>query len=56
MSREYQNTDPLSLAKQAENDLNSHAAKHGHDTRSGASDSSTLFTLPFPHFLGGHVC
>lgn len=48
MSREYQNADPLELAKQAEQDLNSEAAKKGHDLAGtargghGASDSSTF--------------
>lgn len=52
MSREYQNADPLTLAKQAEHDLNSQAAKQGHnlDHRSkgshGASDSSAYSILP----------
>lgn len=35
MSAEYQGQDPLKLAQQAEQDLNSHAAKHG----GAASDS-----------------
>lgn len=47
MSAEYQGKDPLELAKQAEADLNSGAAKRGHDLAggarggAGASDSST---------------
>ncbi|KAI9881528.1 MAG: hypothetical protein M1830_000091 [Pleopsidium flavum] len=36
MSAEYANQDPLAIAKQAEQDLNSQSAKHGH----GSSDSS----------------
>ncbi|KAI9707995.1 MAG: hypothetical protein M1820_004414 [Bogoriella megaspora] len=45
MSAEY-TEDPLTIAKQAEQDLNSHAAKHGHDANlsrqhgKGASDST----------------
>ncbi|KEQ86053.1 hypothetical protein M438DRAFT_270235 [Aureobasidium pullulans EXF-150] len=31
MSAEYQNQDPIKLATQAEQDLNSHTAKHGHN-------------------------
>ena len=30
MSAEYEGQDPLDIAKQAERDLNSHEAKHGH--------------------------
>jgi hypothetical protein len=41
MSAEYKNTDPITIAKQAERDLNSDAAKKG------KSDSSTLLPLPF---------
>ncbi|KAH7130256.1 hypothetical protein B0J11DRAFT_522746 [Dendryphion nanum] len=41
MSSEYSSTDPLTLAKQAERDLNSHAAIHGHEGRKGTSDSTT---------------
>lgn len=46
MSAEYQNQDPIKLATQAEQDLNSHTAKHGHNADlssnhgHGASDSS----------------
>lgn len=46
MSAEYQNQDPIKLATQAEQDLNSHSAKHGHNADlssnhgHGASDSS----------------
>ena len=46
MSQEYAGQDPLEIAKQAEADLNSTAAKHGHDANisaragKGASDSS----------------
>ncbi|KAF2186171.1 hypothetical protein K469DRAFT_706831 [Zopfia rhizophila CBS 207.26] len=46
MSREYQNTDPLTIAKEAEQDFNSHPAKSGHDLKPasryghGASDST----------------
>ncbi|EON63250.1 hypothetical protein W97_02477 [Coniosporium apollinis CBS 100218] len=46
MSAEYKGQDPLEIAKQAEADLNSHAAKHGHDANissghgKGASDST----------------
>ncbi|KAK8207891.1 hypothetical protein M8818_004144 [Zalaria obscura] len=46
MSAEYKGQNPLDIAAQAERDLNSHAAKHGHDAdRSanhgkGASDST----------------
>jgi len=46
MSAEYKGQDPLDIAKQAEQDLNSHTAKHGHDANlssnhgHGASDST----------------
>ena len=49
MSEAYKGQDPIKIAHEAEKDLNSHAAKHGHDAdRSaqhghGASDSSTYF-------------
>lgn len=51
MSAEYKGQNPLDIAAQAERDLNSHAAKHGHDAdRSanhgkGASDSSKIPSL-----------
>lgn len=38
MSAEYKGQDPLDIAKQAERDLNSHAAKHG--LSSGASSKT----------------
>ncbi|KAK5161621.1 hypothetical protein BJ546DRAFT_1070454 [Cryomyces antarcticus] len=46
MSAEYKGQDPLEIAKQAERDLNSHEAKHGHDAAlstldSGVDDSVT---------------
>lgn len=45
----YENKDPLELAKQAEADLNSHAAKHG---VASTSDSGILFSLfPSPSFF-----
>lgn len=56
MSREYEGVDPLQLAKEAERDLNSKAAKQGHDLGGtargghGASDSS-MFIL---HCLTSH--
>ena len=37
MSAEYKGQDPIAIAEQAERDLNSHAAKHGH----GGSQSGT---------------
>ncbi|KAK4922537.1 hypothetical protein LTR66_010295 [Elasticomyces elasticus] len=46
MSAEYKGQDPLEIAKQAERDLNSHTAKHGHDANisskhgHGGSDST----------------
>jgi hypothetical protein len=46
MSSAYEGQDPIAIAKQAEADLNSQGAKHGHrvdDTSrgpAGASDSS----------------
>ncbi|CAI6342387.1 unnamed protein product [Periconia digitata] len=46
MSAEYKNQDPLDIAKQAERDLNSQAAKQGHQLADkatgahGASDST----------------
>ncbi|KAF2634033.1 hypothetical protein P280DRAFT_474932 [Massarina eburnea CBS 473.64] len=46
MSADYQNTTPIALAQQAERDLNSQAAKQGHDVADtarsahGASDST----------------
>ncbi|MCJ1301075.1 hypothetical protein MMC08_003874 [Hypocenomyce scalaris] len=46
MSAEYEGQDPLTIAKQAERDLNSHHAKHGHNADisskhgHGASDST----------------
>ncbi|KAF2236372.1 hypothetical protein EV356DRAFT_530993 [Viridothelium virens] len=46
MSKEYEGQDPLQLAQQAEADLNSRAAKMGHDASlsarhaKGASDST----------------
>ncbi|CAD0090933.1 unnamed protein product [Aureobasidium mustum] len=46
MSAEYANQDPIKLATQAEQDLNSHTAKHGHNADissnhgHGASDST----------------
>jgi hypothetical protein len=42
MSAEYQGQDPIKLATQAEQDLNSHAAKTG----KGGSDSSKSFENP----------
>lgn len=54
MSQEYAGQDPLKIAKQAERDLNSHAAKWGHNTGYdamsghhgiGASDSSALLSI-----------
>lgn len=56
MSAEYKNQDPLDLAKQAERELNSKAAKQGHELSDsakgahGASDSSASF-LPFFHSI-----
>ena len=47
MSAAYEGKDPLELAKQAEKDLNSRAAKTGH----GKSDTSTPRSA-FPH-MGG---
>jgi hypothetical protein len=52
MSANYQGQDPIDIAKQAEKDLHSHAAIHGHDAgisarhANGASTSSTLPLLP----------
>jgi hypothetical protein len=52
MSANYQGQDPIDIAKQAEKDLHSHAAIHGHDAgisarhANGASTSSTLPHLP----------
>ena len=45
MSAEYKGQNPLDLAKQAERDLNSNAAKQGQNV----SDSGTI--PPFPPFL-----
>jgi hypothetical protein len=44
MSKEYENQDPIDIAKQAEKDLDSTAAKQGHGGARGASDS-TLVSL-----------
>lgn len=41
MSAEYAGQDPLEIAKQAERDLNSHEAKHGHG---GSTSGMALFT------------
>jgi hypothetical protein len=52
MSADYQGQDPIDIAKQAEKDLHSHAAIHGHDAgisarhANGASTSSTPPLLP----------
>jgi hypothetical protein len=45
MAEEYRGQNPIDIANQAERDLNSHSAKHGHDAgydtnNFGASDSS----------------
>jgi hypothetical protein len=37
MSSSYENTDPLSIAKQAELDLGSEAARKGHDASSSGT-------------------
>jgi hypothetical protein len=42
MSAEYKGQDPIKLATQAEQDLNSHSAKVGHS----GSDSSMLKSEP----------
>lgn len=47
MSAEYDNTDPITLAKQAEADLNSLSAKGNKNTQS--SDSSKYPLIPLPH-------
>ncbi|KAL9119633.1 MAG: hypothetical protein Q9187_003812 [Circinaria calcarea] len=39
MSAEYDGQDPLALAEQAERDLNSHTAKHGHGGSLSVDDS-----------------
>ncbi|MCJ1293793.1 hypothetical protein MMC34_005349 [Xylographa carneopallida] len=39
MSAEYEGQDPLDIAKQAESDLNSHEAKHGHGSSQSVNDS-----------------
>ncbi|MCJ1273882.1 hypothetical protein MMC21_001675 [Puttea exsequens] len=39
MSKEYEGQDPMVLAKQAENDLNSHQAKHGYSSGESANES-----------------
>ncbi|MCJ1471481.1 hypothetical protein MMC13_000120 [Lambiella insularis] len=39
MSAEYAGQDPLEIAKQAERDLNSHEAKHGHGASASVNDS-----------------
>ncbi|KAA6413792.1 MAG: Kynurenine formamidase [Lasallia pustulata] len=39
MSAEYEGQDPLAIAEQAERDLNSHAAKHGHSASNSTVES-----------------
>ncbi|KAI4756536.1 hypothetical protein E4T52_11401 [Aureobasidium sp. EXF-3400] len=50
MSADYQGQDPIKLATQAEQDLNSHAAKHGKGGSDSTSRASTtcenILTLP----------
>ena len=56
----YENTDPNELARQAEQDLNSHEAKQGHHGPGhagvGASDSSTLRSLTVELFMFSLAC
>ena len=53
MSAEYEGQDPLAIAEQAERDLNSHAAKHGH----GGSQSGTNISSPIrPYCLSRQHC
>ncbi|KAI9659085.1 MAG: hypothetical protein M1821_002045 [Bathelium mastoideum] len=60
MSQEYAGQDPLKLAQQAEADLNSTAAKQGHDAShssrhgKGASDSSMIL-LPSASDSSSHA-
>ncbi|CAD0112832.1 unnamed protein product [Aureobasidium uvarum] len=48
----YEGQDPIKIAEQSERELNSHAAKHGHNADisskhgHGASDSSKFFLKP----------
>jgi hypothetical protein len=61
MSQGYEGQDPLTIAQQAERDLHSYAAKHGHDADvssragRGASDSSmslsSFLLFPFKRML-----
>ena len=46
MSKEYEGQDPMVLAKQAENDLNSHQAKHGYSSGESGTDHSSYICLP----------
>ncbi|KAF2139244.1 uncharacterized protein K452DRAFT_232770 [Aplosporella prunicola CBS 121167] len=61
MSAEYQGQNPLDIAKQAEQDLNSHRAKWGHDegydgnSGRGAAVESGVDARAAERFPGGSV-
>ena len=43
MSAEYEGKDPLEIAKEAERDLNSHEAKHGHGGSASGKHQSSYY-------------
>jgi hypothetical protein len=54
MSKEYENQDPLEIAKQAEKDLNSTQMKEGQSNMKGASDSTNVSRSSSNHYEGTH--
>ncbi|RMZ67566.1 Kynurenine formamidase [Pyrenophora seminiperda CCB06] len=55
MAAEYKNTNVNELAKQAEQDLNSHSAKHGHEVGDSTLESGIDTGNVEPHFAGASV-
>ncbi|KAK7535075.1 uncharacterized protein J3D65DRAFT_437518 [Phyllosticta citribraziliensis] len=51
----YQNTDPITLAKQAEQDLNSYQAKTGRGDASVSTEESGINATQASRFPGGGV-
>jgi len=55
MAAEYQNTNANDVAKQAEQDLNSHAAKHGHAVGDSTLESGVDTAAVEGRFAGASV-
>ncbi|CAA9962651.1 hypothetical protein PTMSG1_06025 [Pyrenophora teres f. maculata] len=55
MAAEYKNTNVNELAKQAEQDLNSQGAKHGHAVGDSTVESGVDTANVEPHFAGANV-